>query len=208
MIENDIINWLEISENMKYIDIYGKTSRVKFFKLIHVMMSFKTYGSFWYLLLSLFYFLQIMMLVINEISESEDYTITLLKYISNLFLINEYLANETYYSMVILVLSILMLLILITYVYIQISINLGKFYIRLPCSLLNYFNLLLIDYLIGPIIMITLLSTKCDENNEHILMHKKCFKDVSHITVVVFSFINLVFYVFIAIMKSYFIILL
>ena len=195
MIENDIINWLEISENMKYIDIYGKTSRVKFFKLIHVMMSFKTYGSFWYLLLSLFYFLQIMMLVINDISESEDYTITLLKYISNLFLINEYLANETYYSMVILILSILALLIIFTYIYIQISINLGKFYIRLPCSLLNYFNLLLIDYLIGPIIMITLLSTKCDENNEHILMHKKCFKDVSHITVVVFSLINLVFYI-------------
>jgi len=195
MIENDIINWLEISENMKYIDIYGKTSRVKFFKLIHVMMSFKTYGSFWYLLLSLFYFLQIMMLVINDISETEDYTITLLKYISNLFLINEYLANETYYSMVILVLSILMLLVILIYIYIQISINLGKFYIRLPCSLLNYFNLLLIDYLIGPIIMITLLSTKCDENNEHVLTHKKCFKDASHLTIVVFSFINLVFYV-------------
>jgi len=195
MIENDIINWLDISENMKYIDIYGKVSRVKFFKLIHVMMGFKTYGSFWYLLLSLFYFLQIMMLVINDISESEDYTITLLKYISNLFLINEYLANETYYSMVILILSILALLIIFIYIYIQISINLGKFYIRLPVSLLNYFNLLLIDYLIGPIIMITLLSTKCDENNEHVLMHKKCFKDVSHITVVVFSIINLVFYV-------------
>ena len=194
MIENDIINWLEINENMKYIDIYAKTSRVKFFKLIHVMMDFKTFGSFWYLLLTLFYFLQIMMLVINDISDSTDYSITLLKYISNLFLINEYLASESYYTMVILVLSILTLLIILIYIYIQISINLGKFYIRLPVSLLNYFNLLLIDYLIGPIIMITLLSTKCDENNEHILLHKKCFKDVLHLSIVVFAILNLVFY--------------
>ena len=196
MIENDIINWLEISENMKYIDIYGKPSRVKFFNIIHIMMDFKTFGSFWYLLLSLFYFLQVMMLVINDISESTDYSVTLLKYISNLFLINEYLANEKIYSMAILILSILTLLIILIYIYIQISINLGKFYIRLPVSLLNYFNLLLIDYLIGPIMMITLLSTKCDENNEHVLLHKKCFKDASHLTIVILALINLIFYLF------------
>ena len=195
MIENDIINWLDISENMKYIDIYGKTGRVKFFKLIHIMMDFKTFGSFWYLLLTLFYFLQIMMLVINDISESSDYSIKLLKYISNLFLINEYLTSESFYILVILVLSILTLIIIFIYIYIQISINLGKFYVRLPVSLLNYFNLLLLDYLIGPIIIITLLSTKCDENNEHFLTHKKCFKDAYHICVVVFSIINLVFYI-------------
>ena len=194
MIENDIINWLEISESMKYIDIYGRPSRVKFFKIIHIMMDFKTFGSFWYLLLTLFYFLQIMMLVINDISESSDYSVTLLKYISNIFLINEYLASEKFYSIVILVLSILTLVIILIYIYIQISINLGKFYIRLPVSLLNYFNLLLIDYLIGPIIMITLLSTKCDEKNEHILLHTKCFQDVSHICIVVFAIMNLIFY--------------
>ena len=194
MIENDIINWLEISESMKYIDIYSSPNRVKFFKIIHIMMGFKSFGSFWYLLLILFFFLQIMMLVINDISDSSDYSITLLKYVSNIFLVNEYLAREKLYSMVILILSILTLLIILIYVYIQISINLGKFYVRLPVNLLNYFNLLLIDYLIGPIIMITLISTKCDENNEHVLMHKKCFKDVSHICIVVFAFINLVFY--------------
>ena len=202
MIENDIINWLEISEGMKYIDIYGKTSRVKFFKLIHVMMGFKTFGSFWYLLLTFIYFLQIMMLVINDISGSSDYSITLLKYISNLFLINEYLASENYYIIVILVLSILTLLIILIYIYIQISINLGKFYIRLPVSLLNYFNLLLMDYLIGPIIIITLLSTKCDNNNEHILLHNKCFSNVSHICVVIFGFINLIFYLIYTILMS------
>ena len=122
MIENDIINWLEISEGMKYIDIYGKTSRVKFFKLIHVMMGFKTFGSFWYLLLTFIYFLQIMMLVINDISGSSDYSITLLKYISNLFLINEYLASENFYTIVILVLSILTLLIILIYIYSNIYI--------------------------------------------------------------------------------------
>ena len=194
MIENDIINWLEISESMKYIDIYGKPSRSKYFKLIHIMMNFKTFGSFWYLLLTLFYFLQVMMLVINDISESSDYSIILLKYISNIFLINEYLSNESFYSIVILVLSILTLVIILIYIYIQISINLGKFYVRLPVTLLNYFNILLMDYLIGPIIMITLLSTKCDEKKEHVLLHKKCFRDVSHISVLVFSLINLLFY--------------
>ena len=195
MIENDIINWLEISESMKYIDIYNKYSRVKFFRLIHVMMGFKSYGSFWYLLLKLFYFLQIMMLAINDISDTSDNTITLLKYISNIFLINEYLSSESFYSLVILVLSILTVIIIFVFIYIEISINLGKFYIRLPVSILNYFNPLLIDYLIGPIIIMALLSTKCDDNNEHFLLHKKCFKDPTHIAVMLFAFINLAFYV-------------
>ena len=196
MIENDIINWLEISESMKYIDIYSNQTRAKFFRLIHTMMGFKSFGSFWYLLLKLFYFLQIMMLAINDIpSDSSDNTVTLLKYISNIFLINEYLSSESFYSLVILVLSILSLIIALIYVYIEISINLGKFYIRLPVSLLNYFNQLLIDYLVGPIIMITLLSTKCDGNNEHILLHKKCFEDPVHVTVMLFALINLAFYI-------------
>ena len=92
MIENDIINWLEISESMKYIDIYSKQTRAKFFRLIHVMMGFKSYGSFWYLLLKLFYLLQIMMLAINDIpAETSDNVVTLLKYISNIFLVNEYI---------------------------------------------------------------------------------------------------------------------
>ena len=194
MIENDIINWLEISESMKYIDIYSKQTRAKFFKIIHVMMGFKSFGSFWYLLLKLFYFLQIMMLAINDISETSDNIVTLLKYISSIFLVNEYLSNESYYSLVILVLSILTLIIILTYVYIQVSINLGKFYIRLPVSLLNYFNPLLIDYLTGPIIMITFLSTKCDENNEHILLHKKCYSDPTHILIMILAIINLAFY--------------
>ena len=135
-----------------------------------------------------------MMLVINDIYESNDYSVILLKYISNLFLINEYLASENFYTLVILVLSILTLLIILIYIYIQISLNLGKFYIRLPVSLLNYFNLLLMDYLIGPIIMVTLLSTKCDDLNDHFLLHKKCFKDISHISVVIFSILHLIFY--------------
>ena len=195
MIENDIINWLEISESMKYIDIYSKQTRAKFFRLIHVMMGFKSYGSFWYLLLKLFYLLQIMMLAINDIpAETSDNVVTLLKYISNIFLVNEYLSSEKFYSLVILVLSILTLIIILIYVYIEVSINLGKFYIRLPVSILNYFNPLLIDYLMGPIIMITFLSTKCDDNNEHMLLHKKCFSDPIHIVVVLFAIINLIFY--------------
>ena len=195
MIENDIINWLDISESMKYIDIYSKPIRSKFFRIIHVMMGFKSFGSFWYLLLKLFYFLQIMMLAINGLpSDTSDNTVTLLKYISSIFLVNEYLSNESFYSLVILVLSILTLIIILIYIYIEISINLGKFYIRLPVSILNYFNPLLIDYLMGPIIMITLLSTKCDENNEHILLHKKCFSDPIHLVVMIFALINLLFY--------------
>ena len=135
------------------------------------------------------------MLAINDISEILDNNIKLLKYISNIFLINEYLSNESFYSLVILVLSIITLLIILIYVYIEISINLGKFYIRLPVTLINYFNQLFTDYLMGPIIMITILSTKCDDKNEHILLHKKCFKDPSHLTVMIFALINLAFYI-------------
>ena len=179
---------------MKYIDVYSSSTRSNFFRLIHVMMKFKTFGSFWTVLLQILFFLQIIMITINNISGSSDYTITLLKYISNLLLIQEYLATERFYTLTILIASILILLIIFDYIYIQISINLDKFYIRIPVSLLNYFNLLLRDYLIGPIMIICLISTKCDEDNKHLILKNECYKDLKHLLIFIFSIINFVFY--------------
>ena len=59
---------------------------------------------------------------------------------------------------------------------------------------MNFLNILLLNYLSGPIIHICLLITNCNnEHNKHIFLNKKCYKDTLHIIFFILSIINCLF---------------
>ncbi len=49
MIEGDILNWVDLGETMQYLDVYGHRTLIKFFNLIRVLMSYKSFGLFFHL---------------------------------------------------------------------------------------------------------------------------------------------------------------
>ena len=194
MIEGDILNWVDLGETMQYLDVYGHRTLIKFFNLIRVLMSYKSFGLFFHLFFYFFDFLQILMLLTTNIDDKNDSTLVLLKYIKSVVFIQDFVKSKSTFFLAIFVLTFLAIFIILLIVYMVISIKIKKFYLQLPIFLLNFTNIFLMDYLIAPIIQITLYGSNCP-NGEHIYLKKKCYKDLSHIIFFILSMLLLLFFV-------------
>ena len=82
MIESNIINWIDLGDSIQYLDVYGKKKIVKIFNLMRVLISYKNFPIFLFLVFKFFFFLQILMLTTINVDKEDDNTITVLKYIS------------------------------------------------------------------------------------------------------------------------------
>ena len=50
MIESNIINWIDLGDSIQYLDVYGKKKIVKIFNLMRVLISYKTFPMFLFLI--------------------------------------------------------------------------------------------------------------------------------------------------------------
>ena len=201
MIESNIVNWVDLGDSLQNLDVYGKRKTIHFFNFIRVLMTYKTFGVFYYILLKFLFFLQIMMLTLTNLSKENDSAIILLKYISTVIFVQEIVKDNKTYKIAILVNSILTVFIILCIIYIIFSIRIRKFYMNLPIYCLNFVNILITNYLIGPIVQISILSTNC-KNNKHIYLDVDCYSDISHLLIFIASMINLVFFLIFSVLLS------
>ena len=198
MIESNIVSCLDLGDSMQSLDVYGQKRLVSFFHFIRVLVNFKNVTVFCYIVLKFFFFLQIFMLSVILINDTSDSTIYILNYIKNIVFIHNLITTEQRYIIFIYINTILAAIEIISMIYLIICISLGKFYLKLPIHILNVINVLLMDYLIGPIVQTSLLSTYCIDGT-HKYLHVECYKHWQHIVFMVISMFNLVFFVIISI---------
>ena len=198
MIESNIINWIDLGDSMQNLDVYSKKKLVKFFNLMRVILTYKTFSIFFFLILKFFFFLQLMMLTIVNVEDKKDHTITILNYISNVIFIQEIINSKGSYKIAIILNSCLTIITLSCFIYFIISIKIGRFYIKFPVFFLNLIAEILMQYLIGPIVQISLFSTNC-KHNKHIFLNVECFKNFDHLLITVASVINLIFFLVLSI---------
>jgi len=135
-------------------------------------------------------------------NQNYDNMIRILKYISTLILfIQEVITNEQQFIYVIIANSIITLISLIFLIYIIISLKCEKFLVNFPIVIINYINILILEYFIGPCIQISLMTFKCT-NGTHDLLKLSCFSDTTHIVFVVLALINLIYFSFISIILT------
>ena len=160
MIESNIINWIDLGDSMQSLDVYGKKKWVKFFNFIRVLVNFKTFSIFFYIILKFFFFLQILMLTLVNIEDDNDSAIVILKYISKVIFIQEIITDKQSYKIAIIINSVLTLVVIICIIYLIVSIKIGKFFMKIPIYLFNLINVILMNYLIGPIVQISIMATQ------------------------------------------------
>ena len=201
MIESNIINWIDLGDSIQYLDVYGKKKIVKIFNLMRVLISYKNFPIFLFLVFKFFFFLQILMLTTINVEKEDDNTITVLKYISKVIFIQEIVDNKNSYKIAIIAVSCLTLITIGCLIYLIFSIRIGKFYTSFPISLFNIINIVLLNYLIGPIMQISFMSTNC-KKGVHKFLDVKCFKNIEHLLMFGASVINLIFYLVLSITLS------
>lgn len=156
MIESNIINWIDLGDSMQSLDIRKEK---KFFNFIHVLVSFTNFSIFFYIILKFFFFLQIMMLTLVNLEDKDDSAIVILKYISKVIFVQEIITDKESYKIAIIINSVLTLVVILCIVYTVISIRIGKFMIKIPIHLFNLINVIIMNYLIGPIVQISIMAT-------------------------------------------------
>ena len=201
MIESNIINWIDLGDSMQSLDVYGKKKWVKFFNFIRVLVNFKTFSIFFYIILKFFFFLQILMLTLVNIDDDNDSAIVILKYISKVIFIQEIITDEKSYKIAIIINSVLTLVVIICIIYLVVSIKIGKFFMKIPIYLFNLINVILMNYLIGPIVQIAIMATQCP-GGQHKFLGTSCYSDWTHLVILVVSLINLLFFLTISIALS------
>ena len=132
MIESNIINWIDLGDSMQNLDVYSKKKLVKFFNFMRVVLSYKTFSIFFFLILKFFFFLQLMMLTIVNIEDKKDHYITILKYISKVIFIQEIVDDKSSYEIAVILNSVLTFITFAAIIYLIISIKIGRFYMKFP----------------------------------------------------------------------------
>jgi len=194
MIESNIVKWIELGDSMQLIDVYGKTKWMKFFNFIRVLIGFKKFSIFFYIVLKCFYFLQIIMLNLTSLTDDNDTAIKILKYISTVIFVQDIITDNSTYKIAVVINTSLTLISFICLVYLIISVKIGKFFMKIPISVFNFLNVLLLNYFIGPIVQISILVTKCP-NGRHYYLGDACYSNGTHIIFTIISLINLIYWV-------------
>lgn len=201
MIESNIVKWIELGDSMQNIDVYGKPKWMKFFNLIKVLISFKKFSIFFYIVLKCFYFLQIIMLNLTNLVDENDTAIKILKYISTVIFVQDIITDKSTYTIAVIINISLTIMSLLCLVYLIVSVRIGKFFVKFPISIFNLINILLLNYFVGPIVQISILSTKCP-NGVHYFLGTTCYSGVEHLIFTIISIINLVYWVGMSIILS------
>lgn len=194
MIESNIVKWVDLGDSMQSLDVYGKKKWVYFFNLIKVLISFKKFSIFFYIVLKCFYFLQIIMLNLTNLSDQNDSAIKILKYISTVIFVQEIITDSTTYKVAVIVTTVVTVISIGCFIYLVISVRINKFFIKIPITLFNLINILLLNYFVGPIVQISILATNCS-NGVHKYLNVSCYSDSTHLIFLFISFFNFVFFV-------------
>ena len=112
MIESNIINWIDLGDSMQNLDVYGHKKWLHFFNIMRVLVGYKTFSVFFYIILKFFFFLQIIMLTLANINDNNDSAVEVLKYISKVILVQEIVTDKDSYKICVIVNSVLTVIII------------------------------------------------------------------------------------------------
>ena len=201
MIESNIINWIELGDSMQKLDVYGKRKMVTLFNFLRILMIYNSFNTTFFIILHFIFFIQMAMLCLIDVPSEGDWIIRILLFFKDIFLFEDIIQGSISYKIAIIIVSIMTLLIIASVVFLMVCIFRDQITFKLPIRILNFIIILLIYYIIGPIVNICLLFSKCS-GGVHEYLKVECFRDISHSLISVASIINLIFFLLFSLAMS------
>jgi hypothetical protein len=201
MIESNIINWIELGDSMQKLDVYGKKKMITLFNFLRILMIYNSFNTTFFIILHFIFFIQLAMLCIIDIPHENDWIVKIFLFFKDIFLLQDIIKNSVGYKIAIIIVSVMTITVIATVVFLMICIIRDQINFKLPITILNIIIILLIYYIIGPIVNICLLFSKCS-NGKHEFLQIECFKNITHILLSVASIINLIFFLLFSLAMS------
>ena len=187
MIEENIIEWLEISDTIQKIDIYNGKNPPLLFKTNYILSQYGQFSEYFYLLVIFLYFAQIWELNILKINVEEDGILEIMEYLRKIFLLQDFINdNKTFVILFVTTLSLFIISLLLSIINVIALKNQNKY--RFFISLNALINIIFIYYL-GIVNIETILNAiLCVENNKLVICS---FKKIYFLI----RFILIIFYI-------------
>ena len=201
MIESNIINWIELGDSMQKLDVYGKKKMITLFNFLRILMVYNSFNTTFFIILHFIFFTQLAMLCLIDVPSEGDWIVRIFMFFKDIFLFEDIIKGPTSYKVAIIIVSFVTLIVIAAVVFLMICIIRDQISFKLPITVLNLIIILLIYYIIGPIVNICLLFSKCS-NGVHEYLGIECFTNVTHIIISVASIINIIFFLLFSLAMS------
>ena len=201
MIESNIIDWIELGDSMQKLDVYGKKKMITLFNFLRILMTYNSFSTTFFIILHFIFFIQLTMLCLVGIQDDGDILVRVFKKLNDIFLFQDIITGSTSYKVAIIIVSAVTIIVIACVVFLMICIVRDQITFKLPITILNVIIILLIYYIIGPIVNICLLFSKC-HNKKHDFLNIECFTNITHVLISVASVINLIFFLLFSLAMS------
>jgi len=134
------------------------------------------------------------MLNLTNLTDDNDSAIKILKYISTIIFVQEIIVDSSSYKIAVIIATIISAVSIFCFVFLIISVQINKFIVKIPITLFNLINILLLNYFIGPIVQVSILATNC-QNGIHKYLNTSCYSDSTHLIFAFLSLFNLIFFI-------------
>ena len=208
MIEKNALDWLDLGEGLEKLDIYKENRLILLSKFFKTLLSENQYNLYFYLLLQSIFYIQLFCLALpgdNNTNFINDYLVYIIHYSLKIFLPHTSIASYKAYKITIILISILLLILLFGFFIVILNMNKDKKnkFVKLTISIINILLQIILQYLIGPIIAICLISFYC-KSGKNEAMETICENERNNIIFIFLSIINILFYLCITIIFSIF----
>ena len=173
MIESNIINWIELGDSMQKLDVYGKKKMITLFNFLRILMIYNSFNTTFFIILHFIFFTQLAMLCLLDVSPENDWIVKIFLFFKDIFLFEDIIHNSLGYKIALIIVSVMTIIVISTVIFLMICIIRDQINFKLPITILNIIIILLIYYIIGPIVNICLLFSKCS-NGVHEFLQVEC----------------------------------
>ena len=208
MIEKNTLEWLDVGEGLEKLNIYKNKKISYIYTFFKVLLKENDFPLYFYIIFQTVFYCQLLCIIFidNDYNNySKDYLFYMIFYMSKVFLPQLIINNIDSFRIMIIIITILLFILLSGFIIIFLGMKNDKqsYYFKTLIFIINILLQIILNYLIGPIIIICLISFNCD-NGFNGLIGSACLSKGNDIIFIILGLINLIFYLFITFFYSIF----
>ena len=201
IIESNVIEFLDFGDLVQNIDVYSKKKFIYILRFFRTLTKNKSIPIIINIILILIFFIQLWAMCIIFVPSDGDIILNVLERLKKVILFYEIITNKTNY-LIIFIIAFTIIMIDLILMIILFFIN-NKVNTPILIFIINFLNIIIFYYLIGPIIDISLTSIWC-EHKVHKFLEISCFSNSTHLTITILSFIMLLIYLLVSFIYSFY----
>ena len=201
MIESDLISLIDLKDSILTIDTYSNPYLIRFFRFFYLIKQYKQKRYIVELLFKICYYTQILFICLINVSDNlkkNDVLIKIILTLKNILYVGDVVDNKTKFIIATSLGYFICFFMIFLIIYIVVMEKKSHSY---PLKLFNYIYIFFENYLFGFLIVLFLMSTKC-ENKNFVIFKDECQKSTKHNTIMAISLFCLGFIIIYSILIS------